>query len=232
MTSVVRLLNGGVVQVRTGVLQGIGPVGPRGVAGETGPEGIQGPEGPTGPMGQILQYMSKATVSASQSLTTNTDTLLAFGSVNYDDLSIFASSTNFTIPENGDYMFTAWVRFDLPANAGDSTRTLMLKSNLTSGYLAYASTPAVTDEATYGHISWPHRAVAGEVLNLYGRHSDDLSVGVSAGAISIVRIGSGPKGDTGETGAQGPSGPVGPQGPAGPNGSASSGFATYADLLP
>jgi hypothetical protein len=232
MTGVVRLLNGGVVQVRTGVLQGIGPVGPRGLQGLAGPEGIQGPQGETGPIGQILQYMSKATISANQSLATNSDTLISFGTVSYDDLGIFTSGTNFTIPEDGDYLISAWVRFDMPADAGDSRRSLMLSTTNEGGYLAYASTPALTDEPTFVNLTWPHRASAGHVLNLYARHSDNLSVGVSAGSISIVRVGSGPKGDTGETGAQGPVGPTGPQGPEGPAGSASSGFATYADLLP
>lgn len=230
MSNAIRLPNGGVIEVRTGVLQGIGPTGPRGLVGIDGPEGPQGADGETGPPGAILQYFSRATVSSTTSLTTNTDTLLAFATVNYDDLDVFASSTAITFAEDGDYMLNAWVRFDLPANAGDSIRQIWWQSTV-GGVLARNSCLAVADEATYVSLSWVERISTGTTVHLYGRHSDDLSVGVSSGAVSICRVGSGPQGATGATGAAGPVGPAGPAGPTGATGSASSGFATYADLL-
>ena len=230
MANAIKLGNGGVIEVRTGVLQGVGPTGPRGLVGLTGPDGPQGPQGETGPPGAITQYYSRGAVTSTTSLATNTDTLIPFNNVTYDDLDVFTSTTNITIGEDGDYMFSVWVRFDLPANAGDSIRSIWLQSS-TGGVLARNSCPAVTDEATYVAVTWVERCATGDVINVYGRHSDDLSVGVSSGAISICRVGSGPAGAQGDVGAQGPVGPAGPAGPTGPDGNASSGFATYADLL-
>ena len=95
MANVVRLNNGGVIQVRTGVLQGIGPIGPRGLVGPAGPQGETGPQGDTGPMGGISQYLSKAKVSATTGLAPDVNTLLAFSTVVVDELSAFKTSTAF-----------------------------------------------------------------------------------------------------------------------------------------
>src|SRR3954471_14290224 len=222
MTSAVRLNNGGIIEVRTGVLQGIGPVGPRGLQGLTGPEGPGGPQGDTGPQGAIVQYLSKATLTSSPTLTTNTDTLVPFATVAYDDLSVFTSSTNITIVENGDYLVNAWVQFNLPVTAGDSIRRLWLVSS-TSGTLAQSACLAVADEPTYVHLSWTHRAIAAEVLNLKARHSDDSSVVLGDGAISVCRVGSGPVGPAGPQGPVGVTGPAGPTGATGATGSSGTG---------
>jgi len=121
------------------------------------------------------------------------------------------------------------VEFDMPANAGDGARSLWLRSNLNST-LCRVAAPAVGDEPTYVSFSWPVRLDSGEVLNVYARHGDDLSVNISAGAISLIRIGSGPQGAVGPAGPQGPVGPAGPQGPQGPAGSAGGTYTTYGDL--
>ena len=62
MANVVRLVNGGTIQVKTGVLQGVGPQGPRGYVGPQGPQGEQGPVGEQGQIGQILQQATRTTV--------------------------------------------------------------------------------------------------------------------------------------------------------------------------
>lgn len=230
MVNVIRLNNGGVIQVRTGVLQGIGPIGPRGVAG---PEGLQGPEGPqgeTGPMGAIAQYYSKARVSTPVSLSPDVDTLVGFGTVDADDLNAFASSTNISPPDPGDYQISCWVRFDLPANAGDGARSLWLVSSV-AGTLVRTQGVGVADDTTYATLSWPHRTISGEVINVYARVGDDLAVGINEGAVALTRIGSGPKGDVGPQGPAGPVGPAGPAGPKGDSGSAGGGYSTYGDLL-
>jgi hypothetical protein len=229
MTSAIRLNNGGVIEVRTGVLQGIGPAGPRGLMGLTGPEGPQGTQGDTGPQGAITQYLSKASVSAPNTVTADTDTLVAFGSVAYDDLSICASSTNFTAVQDGDYLYNVWAKFSLGTNAGDSIRRLWLNS-ATQGILVQSATTAVADDASYVHLSWVHRQLAAETVTVRCRHSDDVSVSLSDGAITICRVGSGPQGAVGPTGATGPVGPTGPTGPQGPAGSSGAGYATFGDL--
>lgn len=229
MGNVIRLTNGGQIQVRTGVLQGIGPVGPPGVTGPTGPQGESGPQGSTGPAGAISTYFTKASIAGTTSLATNTDVLLSFGTVNRDDLAAHSSSTAITFSQPGIYQINAWARFDLPANAGDSIRSIFIQST-TQGLLARHGLLAVADEASYVSLTWTDAFSAGEVVNIYGRHSDDLSVGVSAGAYTVTRLGSGPAGVQGIQGPAGPVGPAGPPGPTGATGSASTGFATYADL--
>lgn len=228
--TVIRLNNGGAVQVRTGVLQGIGPIGPQGIQGPRGVTGDTGPEGPTGPMGAILRYCTKASVGGPISLSPNVDTAVSFGTVQQDDLDAQTSSTTFTINSLGCYNVSAWVRFDLPANAGDSMRAVWIDSS-TRGMLARSQALSVIDDTTFMAIQWSDVYSAAEKIYIRARHSDDLAVGISLGAISIVRIGSGPAGDPGPTGPAGPNGPQGPQGPAGPAGSATSGFTTYASLL-
>ena len=229
MPNVIRLNNGGVIQVRTGILQGVGPVGPRGLVGETGPAGPEGPQGETGPAGSISSYLSSTKVGGTTAVAADTDTLVSFGSVVVDELNAFDSATNISPNDPGTYQISAWVRFDLPANAGDGVRSLWLQSSV-ENTIARTQTLAVVDDTTYLDISWPHRTVQNEIINVYVRSGDDLSVGVSAGGVALVRIGSGPKGDTGAQGLTGPVGPAGPQGPQGPAGSGGGAYTTYGDL--
>ena len=79
MANVIRLVNGGSIQVRTGVIQGVGPQGPRGVQGNQGIDGDQGPQGEPGPIGQILQLQGRTRVATSNVIALNTDTVVAFG---------------------------------------------------------------------------------------------------------------------------------------------------------
>jgi hypothetical protein len=231
MPSVIRLTNGGSIQVRTGVLAGIGPEGPRGLVGPPGPDGNQGPEGPPGPIGQILQVQSRAVVSAPTVVLPDVDTLVAFGSVNYDDIGVFQSSTSFILPEVGDYLFTAYVGFDLPGNAADSQRELWFTST-TNGVLMRTSVAAVGTGVTFVSLSCPFRTTgANEQIRCYARSGDDVQLNITSGALVVNRIGSGPQGAIGPVGPAGPVGPVGPPGPQGPVGNSSSGYATYNDLL-
>src|SRR5688572_3203978 len=108
MGNIVRLSSGGQIQVRTGVLSGVGPQGPRGLVGPPGADGAQGPAGQTGPMGVVAKMMSRAVVSSTTSVTANTNTEVAFATVNYDDLGCFTSATTITIKDIADYMFTVW----------------------------------------------------------------------------------------------------------------------------
>jgi len=231
MSNVIRLLNGGTIQVRTGVLAGVGPEGPRGLVGPAGPQGEQGFQGDQGPIGQILQRQSRAVVSGTTTVSPDTDTLVAFGTVSYDDMGACTSSTNFTLTDVGDYQLNCYLKFEMPANAPDGHRTIFFSST-TNGEIARTSRNAILDEATYVDLSFPHRStVSGEVIRVYARSGDDLSCNVTAGSIVITRTGSGPQGPQGPAGPAGPTGATGPAGPTGATGSASSGFATYADLL-
>lgn len=231
MSNVVRLVSGGTIQVRTGVLQGIGPQGPRGQVGPEGPEGPQGPLGETGPMGQILQLQARTAVSGTTTVNAATDTTVSFGSVAYDDLSCFTSSTNITLADVGDYLFSVYVKFNLGSNAGNGIRDLWVVST-TQGTIARTTQVADGTAATYVNLTYPVRtAISNEVFNVKVRSGDDVSVTITEGALTVTRIGSGPAGPQGPTGPTGPVGATGATGPTGPAGSAGSGFATYADLL-
>ena len=110
MANVVKLVNGGAIQVRTGVIQGIGPVGPRGVAGVQGQQGEQGPTGETGPMGTIKQVQGRTEVGTTNAMAANTDTVIAFGDIKYDDPSCFYTAANILLRDVGDYMLSVWLR--------------------------------------------------------------------------------------------------------------------------
>ena len=82
----------------------------------------------------------------------------------------------------------------------------------------------------YVDLAMPYRAVGGEVVNVHAMST--TATGISQGAVSVTRVGSGPPGPVGPAGIQGPIGATGAAGPTGPAGSASSGFSTYALILP
>jgi hypothetical protein len=225
MSNVVRLVNGGAIQVRTGVLQGIGPQGPTGVAGPQGIDGPQGPVGEQGEMGQILQLMGKTTVGTNNPIAATTDTTMAFGSVSYDDLSCFTSTSNITLTAAGDYLLSCWLRFD---DAAAGSRELWFA---TGGVTIVRSTrQSVPGAPFYIDLAYPYRAVGGEVVNVFVRAG--AATAISLGALNVTRVGSGPPGPVGLTGPQGSIGATGAAGPPGPSGTANSGFTKYGDLLP
>jgi hypothetical protein len=152
-----------------------------------------------------------------------------FGTVEFDDLSAAKSTTNFQVTDPGDYQITAWAKFDLPQNAGDSSRTLYISSS-TRGILARNQVNAIADEPTFIQVIWPERLTADEIISVYARHSDDLDVVISEAYLNICRIGAGNPGPVGPQGPVGPVGPPGIQGPQGPQGAAGSGYTTYDEL--
>lgn len=224
MSNVVRLTNGGAIQVRTGVIQGIGAQGPRGVAGPQGIDGAQGPVGEVGPQGQILKMQARTSVSTNNPIAAATDTLVNFGSVGYDDMQGF-SNTAFTFPADGDYMLSCWLRFD---DAAATVRELWF--TVASTTIARTSRMAGTGAPFYVDLAFPYRALTGEVANVLVRSGS--ATGISLGSWSVTRVGSGPPGEAGPVGPQGPVGATGAQGPTGAPGAANSGFTKYADLLP
>ena len=224
MSNVVRLVSGGSIQVRTGVIQGIGPQGPRGVAGPQGPDGEQGPVGDTGPQGQILQLQGLSGVATNNPLSSGADTVIAFGSVSYDDLSAFTSTSNITLTAAGDYLLSCWLRFD----AATATKREMW---FQTGASTIARKTMMADTGiVYCDLAMPFRAAGGEVVNVHALAG--VATGISMGSVTVTRVGSGPPGPAGPVGPQGPIGATGAAGPTGPAGSASTGFSSYALLLP
>lgn len=219
MGNVIRLGNGGRVQVRTGVLAGVGPEGALGPVGPQGQQGEQGPVGPEGPIGQILQISTQVKVSATQALTAATSTLTAFGTVAYNDLGVVTDSTTYTINETGDYLLSVWVMFDA------SEESVVSILNTTDNETLTANSAV----GTHNHACQVQRFfAAGKQIKVYTKTTTGSNL--IDGRFTITRTGSGPRGVDGPTGATGPSGPQGLTGPQGAPGNASGGYATYSDL--
>lgn len=222
MGNTVKMVNGSTIQVRTGVIQGIGPVGPRGAVGETGPQGDQGIQGEVGPIGQIMQIGARASVTSSNPLAANTDTTISFGSVVYDELSAFTSLSNITLTGVGDYMLSAFLRFD-DAAAGLRDIWFAVAGNI----IARSSRTSTAGAPFYCDLTTVYRASAGDVVNVLARAG--AATAIAAGALSIERVGSGPPGPIGPQGVQGPIGPTGAKGDTGTPGAPGS-YPTYAAL--
>lgn len=229
MANVIRLLNGTQLQVRTGVLAGVGPQGPRGPVGPPGPDGPQGIQGETGPQGAIYQIQSRADVSGSTSVPASTATSVAFGTVQYDDNSCFASSTNITFDEEGDYIIAAWVQWAAPASAA-GRRELRVRSTTNSTDIWKTSIAGIS-ETVQQEILCPYRVLtAPDTLVIRAFQTDNESINVNDGSLVVTRVGTGPQGIQGPTGPTGATGATGPEGPQGPAGSAGSGYATYGEI--
>jgi hypothetical protein len=230
MANVVRLVNGGAIQVRTGVLAGVGPVGPRGPRGLVGPEGPEGPPGPTGPKGSISQYQARADVSGAITCTVDTWVNVSFPTVGYDDFGVFTSAINLTLPEEGDYMVSAWVQYTKEATTEDGYRKLRVWSQ-EQGVLWQTTVRSDTgpDLAT-AEIHCPLRGIASELVRVQAFNGGSEEITINDGACVVTRIGPGPIGPRGLQGIQGPAGPVGPEGPQGPAGDSGTGYLTYGDI--
>lgn len=232
MANVIRLVNGGSIQVRTGVIQGVGPQGPTGPVGGPGPDGEQGPQGEQGPMGQILQSQGLTKVNLTNTITANTDTVISFGSRLYDDPGFFpgTSNSNIVLPEVGDYLLSCWLKCN--ATTGATIRDIWFNS-VANGLIARASRTAVASTDIYLNLTHPYRVLLGmapETLNVLVRSGSAITI--DTGACTVTRIGSGPKGDKGDQGIQGNQGIKGDKGDTGPAGNANAGFAKYSDMLP
>jgi hypothetical protein len=228
MANVVRLVNGGTIQVRTGALQGVGPEGQRGVAGPAGADGPQGVQGETGPIGQIINRQGLTKTAQTIALPLNTDTLINFGSVSYDDFSCFATgNTNIVLTQAGDYQLSCMLRFDDGPNTSREI-WFMVGSTL----IARDTRNSISGAPYYMNLVCPYRAAAGEIVNVYARAGTATQIQAGFGQLLVTRTGSGPVGPQGPAGDRGPQGIQGIQGDKGDPGNANSGFATYAGMLP
>ncbi len=232
MGNVIKLDNGSTIQVRTGVLAGVGPEGPRGLLGPTGLTGPQGPKGEVGPAGSITQWASRF-VAATQALDASSEVLVSFATVAYDDIGVGLSTTTFQAVEGGDYLFSPTLFLSDFGTNGRITAYIVSSLNGRVGGQVLTLTSSWGSSVTPLSFSYLARATDGETFQIKLKaDSSDTSITVSGGSnLSVTRIGPGPVGPTGPTGPQGPIGPTGPAGPEGDDGDANSGFSTYGDLL-
>lgn len=227
MANVVRLVSGGSIQVRTGVIQGIGPIGPTGSQGNQGIQGEPGIQGEVGPPGSVLKQSALTQVATTNPIGVDTDTVIAFGSSPYDQLDAFTSTINCTLTEPGDYLLSVWLRFDA---AADSLREAWFLTDST--IIARSSRMSGGGGPFYLDLTTIFRAAGGEVVNVIVRSGAATAVSSGGGNWTCTRVGSGPPGPIGPKGDKGDIGLVGPAGPKGDDGDANSGFSTYAEMLP
>jgi len=131
MTSqVIRVPNGGSIQVRSGVLRGIGPAGPVGPVGPQGQQGDQGLQGDTGATGSVNDFSSLFISSILTPVAANTDTIVPLDTVTRDTLNMFTSSTAYTIPAAGSYTFN--INVTITKGGPDSVGGREVYLNMTS----------------------------------------------------------------------------------------------------
>lgn len=235
-SNVTRLESGGMIQIRTGVVQGIGPQGPVGATGpqgEVGPQGTQGVPGPTGGVEQVSsQFTASSQAVALSTVTSNfptTYTNVAFGTVVRDELSAQSSTVNFVFSPGADYALYAQIRFYKQA-AVNGTGYRAIQAVYNSVVIAEEIVPANFLVDTVLRMPFAFRSVSGtDVLNIKVSHNDTASLNVT-GSLWINQTGPGAQGIQGIQGIQGPQGDVGPQGPIGPSGAIVNNTTTIADI--
>jgi hypothetical protein len=213
-STVARLTSGDVIQIRTGVLQGIGPQGPVGPVGPEGQTGPQGTQGTPGPMGQIDDLVTKAsTVGASQPVASNTPTMVNFTTVIRDDAGLVSSLTTLTLPI-GNWYIKANINFNKPsAAAGSGRRRVSVQWDGVEQ--DGQSQNALADFDTEVNFSTVVVATSeARPCVLYVSHSDTVAISVVS-KVTVTKLGPGAQGPAG---AAGPNGPVGQTGPTGPQG--------------
>ena len=213
-STVARLTSGDIIQVRTGVLQGIGPQGPVGPVGPQGEDGPQGSQGVPGPMGQIDDLVTQATsYGSSQPVASNTPTALNMVTTIRDDAGLITGLTQLTLPA-GNWYVQASVCFEKPSAAAGSGRRRISVNYDGVEYDAIANNALAdwnTELALRTLIVAP---AAGRVATFYATQNDSVAIAVW-GRFWVTKLGPGARGPAGDPG---PTGPVGQQGPTGPQG--------------
>lgn len=223
-SQITRLSSGSVIQIRTGVIQGIGPQGPKGDTGPIGETGPQGAQGVPGPPGSVSDYSTYAVANAFSVATSSvssdypaTWTNMVFSNVSHDDLSAVQSSINFQLTAGQDYNIIVNTKFFKPGVSGAGFRGVQ------AVYDGVVVAEHITNSITNVHTAVPlmfslRSTSSSKVLNIKVTHSQSVSINVS-GSIWINAVGPGVQGPQGEQGVPGPVGPQGPAGPQGPSGS-------------
>ena len=231
MASVIRVSSGDTIQVRTGVLQGIGPVGPTGPTGPQGVIGPQGIQGEQGPKGSLGEYATNVANLSLQSIATATNTLVAFDTVTVDEYNAVKSTTNFQ-PGAGNWYITAYVMFTKQAGNAVGARALrIITSAPVVGTIAgttMAVIPTINHEISLAcgvRITDP-----ATIIQVQAYHTEGATLQLSGAKFWLCRTGSGPQGIQGIQGVQGPIGPAGPTGPAGPSGAGANKTTTFTQI--
>lgn len=227
-TQIVRLANGDTIQVRTGVLKGSGPAGPPGPAnsitvgtvvdGDAAAANISG-NSPNqvlnltlprstiqGPTGQISDFWTSVSSTAAASISPNVNTVLSFGTVNTDELSMIVNATTFRPVAVGGaarvLSFTVRVIFDNNNVTGSGfRRAWVIKNGTTIIGETNNNGVATANMASVVNVPVIERFTSGETFQVLASHSSG-SAQLVTGVLRAIRVGAGP------------AGPPGPDGPA------------------
>jgi hypothetical protein len=228
-TSVTRIVTGDVIQVRTGVIQGIGPQGPTGPQGSIGLTGPQGVQGVPGPMGQIDDFMTYAhSYGNAQNVASNTPTLLTMPTVVRDDAGVLVTTTALALPIGVWYIqvSTQWTK-PSTQNAG-GWRKLEILYN--AAVWDAVSQNAVPDTDTFGACrSLIPVTTPGLFVNFQATQSDSVAISTQS-KFYATQLGPGAQGGPGPQGPAGPVGQTGPTGPIGPAGTLVTNTTTFANI--
>lgn len=229
-SSIVRVGNGGTIQVRTGVIAGIGPTGPTGPTGSQGIQGIQGVKGDRGDIGFVSEQATIVLRNANQSIAVNSPTLVQFDAVDIDELSALSSATNL-VPGANSFYISAWVRFDRGGgNATGSRYVEILQGGqviAANGANARGGTTSIVDiNVTTG----AKLTIPTEIISVRVWHNDTVAIPITNARLWLTRTGPGPQGPRGERGEQGPIGATGAQGIQGPQGVGLPRTTTFKDI--
>lgn len=228
-STVVRVATGDTIQIRTGVVQGIGPQGPVGPTGPVGPAGDPGPQGVAGPAGQVIENSFEAVLNTAQSVASGTNTLVAFDSVLTDEFSATQSQTNYK-PGVGDFVVTAYVQITKRSNVvATGSRTIrILKGGNVLAAVSVAAPPTVAADL---NISTAMRNLSpDDIIQVQVLQDEGATLQVLTARLWMSRTGPGPQGPKGDVGPKGDIGPAGPQGPKGASGTVGSNVTTFAAL--
>jgi len=223
--SVTRLESGGTLQIRTGVVQGIGPQGPTGATGERGETGPQGPQGIPGPTGGVEEISSLFTAGAQPIATTTVTSswpaafsVVQFNTVVRDENSAQSSTSNYVLTAGSDFYVAARIRFYKQSGTGATGfRAIQCTYGGQEIWAEVINAASLVDTVMTMNFAVRSTSIS-DVLNINVAHNEPATINV-AGQLWINRIGPGAQGDQGLQGIQGPVGPTGPTGPIGPAGS-------------
>jgi collagen type VII alpha len=226
-SSVVRVSSGDTIQIRTGVVQGIGPQGPTGPTGPPGQQGDLGPQGNEGPTGSVGEYVTLVRGSV-QSIAAATNSLITFDQVVKDDYSAVQSVTNFK-PGLGNYYVVASTSFTKQSSvsaSGSRVIRVLVDDVVVAGNSSSAAPSVPTELSVNVGVSITN---VNSIIKIqaYQDEGGSVTLQLNNSRMWLCRTGSGPQGVQGPVGPIGPIGPVGPAGPTGPAGPGANSTTTF-----
>lgn len=227
-SQVLRISSGEVIQIRTGVIQGIGPQGPIGPSGGQGEAGPQGPQGVPGPQGEVSEFSLEAKAVSATAVASDTSTIAVFGSVTRDDVLAATSGTTFQLATGG-WQGSVFVSFGKQSgvNATGSRRVSAVYKGNVVGSVCLGAAPTYPSDLT---LAFSVLSTVSTDQLQFTLQQDEGATLTYTGRLWISRIGSGPKGPAGPAGGPGVVGPPGPQGPTGPAGTIGTNNTTFAAI--